>query len=200
MEPIKNFDKVNAMGQGSSQLPVGGYVCVVKDVQYKSYDGGDCMYIAWDVAEGEHKGFYMKRFKADKDKTEDARWKGVYKLYVPKDDGSDIDEWTKRKLKTFTNALEDSNKDYKWDWDEKKWKNLKFGGIVGEHETFIEGKESTITFNEMRFVTSVQKIKDGDFKPAEKYVDKKVQEYLSKNTATSTGFLSAEGEPDEIPF
>lgn len=201
MEPIKNFDKVNAMGQGSTQLPVGGYVCVIKDVQYKKYDWGDCMYIAWDVAEGELKGFYMKKFKADKENNEDAKWKGVYKLYVPKDDGSEQDEWTKRKLKTFTNALEDSNDGYKWNWDEKKWKNLKFGGVVGEHETFIDGKDSTITFNEVRFVTTVQKIKDGDFRPADKYVDNKAKEFLANNnSAADTGFLSAEEGPDEIPF
>lgn len=198
MKQFKDYDKTQTMGSGSNQLPVGGYVCVVKDTQYKEYDWGDCLYIAFDIAEGDQKGFYMNKFNADQ--SEDKKWKGVYKLFVPKDDGSEKDEWTKRKFKTFTTALEESNKDYAWDWDEKKWKSkkLKFGAVMQQHETYIEGSEHTITFTDVAYVTSVQKIKDGDFKPADKYVDKRAKDFLA--TQNTTEFLSASEGPDEIPF
>ena len=53
--------------------------------------------ISIDVAEGEFKDFYATDYRGQNQ--EDKKWRGVLRLYVPKDDGSDMDEWTKSKLK-----------------------------------------------------------------------------------------------------
>ena len=67
----------------------------------------DSLEISIDVAEGEFKDFYATDYRGQNQ--EDKKWRGVLRLYVPKDDGSDMDEWTKSKLKAATNAVEDSN-------------------------------------------------------------------------------------------
>lgn len=77
----------------------------------------DVLVIAFDIAEGEQAGFYKRNY--DSQTQEDKKWKGVYRLYCPKDDGTDQDNWTKRRFKTVMEAFESSNEKYHWNWDEK---------------------------------------------------------------------------------
>lgn len=71
---------------------------------------------------------------------EDRKWRGVARFYVPTDDGSDSDEYTKSVLRSVTDALEASNKGYVWDWDESKLKGLKVGILVRDKEYEIDGR------------------------------------------------------------
>lgn len=202
MKPINNFDKVRGYDTGSTQLPVGGYVLKIAGVRYETGQGGnsDRIVVAFDVAEGDYKGFFQNRYDADTN--EDRKWKGTANLYVPKEDGTEQDEWTIRKLKTFTNALQDSNDGYKWDWDESKWKGLQIGGVFGDVYSVINGKQ--VKFTAFRAAASVENIRKNDYRiPKPQYKNGAVPQ----PTEDAVGKLASEdfmqiapGTEEEIPF
>lgn len=199
MKPINNFDKVRAYSE-SSQLPVGGYVLKITAVRYENGENGnsDRIVVAFDVAEGDQTGFFKNRYESDPN--ENRKWKGTTTLYVPLEDGSDRDEWTMRKFKTFTNALEDSNKNYKWDWNENKWKGLLIGGLFGEVHTVIDGKQ--ITYTAFRNACDAESVRKGSFKiPKPQYKNGASAITGSVMDAATEDFMQVpEGADEEVPF
>ena len=143
----------NARYTGGEKLPAGAYVAKVMNVRYTPGENGnsDRIDVQFDIAEGEYKGFFKKQF--EENTQEDKKWKGKASVYVPKDDGSEKDGWTKNSFAKWTNAFEDSNGSYKWDWDENKWKGLKVGLMFAETGNVIEGKE--VVYTEVRYPMSV---------------------------------------------
>lgn len=202
MKPIKNFNKVQPYSNGPTQLPPGGYVLKITGVRYEDGQNGfsDRIVVAFDVLEGEYAGFFKKKFDADM--SEDKKWKGSTILYIPKEDGSKEDEWTTKKFKTFTNALEDSNKNYHWDWEEKKWKNLLIGGAFGEVHTLIDGKQ--IQYTTFKSAYSVDDIRNNNFripKPQYKNGTHVTNMPPTNSTFSSDGFISTDDIDDEgVPF
>lgn len=205
MKALNNFEesKKKAAYKGSSRLPVGGYVAKIKDVRYEEgkEDNSDMIILAYDIAEGEHKDFFKNQF--DNNTQEDKKWKGRTTIYVPKDDGSERDEWTKTAFARWTNAFEDSNKGYVWDWDEKKWKGKMIGLIYGEVGTVIDGKP--IEYTECRFPESVEKVRSGDFKipafKARKGYDEAIDKQGDEERANDKGFMNIPDTIDEeLPF
>lgn len=129
MKAINNWDNVKASTDFTT-LPAGGYVCRIQGAkisEYQSHNGStfERLEVAVDIEEGEYKGYYRQDF--DNQQTEDKKWRGVFRLYVPSGDGSEQDNWSTAKLKRFVTDVEDSNPGYRWDWDEKKLK----GKLVG---------------------------------------------------------------------
>ena len=61
------------------QLPVGGYEVKIINAKEEVFDWGTKLVIAFDIAEGEQKGFYQKDF--DNQQGEDKKWHGVYRIY-----------------------------------------------------------------------------------------------------------------------
>lgn len=201
MKPINNYEKYKAYENNTTQLPVGGYVFRISAVRYEQGQNGtsDRIVVAFDVAEGEHAGFFKKKFDADQN--EDKKWKGTTTLYIPKEDGSEQDNWTIRKLKTFTNALEDSNPNYKWDWDENKWKGLMIGGVFGEIYTVINGKQ--IKYNAFKTSCSVGDIHAGRFRiPKPQYKNGASPAGTAATPqADSEGFMNISSDNlEDVPF
>lgn len=201
MKPINNYEKYQAYENNTTQLPVGGYVFRISAVRYEQGQNGssDRIVVAFDVAEGEHAGFFKKKFDADQN--EDKKWKGTTTLYIPKEDGSEQDNWTIRKLKTFTNALEDSNPNYKWDWDENKWKGLMIGGVFGEIYTVINGKQ--IKYTAYKTACSVGNIHAGQFRtPKPQYKNgAKPEGTAATPQADSEGFMNISSDNlEDVPF
>lgn len=142
MKPIGNWDDVKA-AKDFEPLPAGAYSCRIQGAKIKEYTGKDGsqfekLEIALDIDEGDFKDFYKQDF--DSQQTEDKRWKGVLRLYLPKDDGSEKDGWTASRLKACINAIEDSNGGYHWDWNESKLKGKKAGCIFRREEWSFNGK------------------------------------------------------------
>jgi len=186
---------------GSERLPVGAYECQIKNVQYVTGENGnsDRIDVLFDIAAGDYKDFFKKKYDADE--SEDKKWKGRKSIYIPTDDGSERDGWTKNTFAKWTNAFEDSNNGYKWDWKEEKWKGLKVGIVFGETGTVIEGRE--ILYTEPRFAVSIDKVRDGSA-PKAKFVAKNGYTGTKQNTSNNAGsedFMKIpEGKDEEIPF
>ena len=195
MKAFNNYDKTQAYTE-SNRLPVGGYVLRILNVKIEEGKNGnsDQMVIAFDVAEGDYAGFYQKNFN---DQTgEDKKWKGTTRLWLPKDDGSEKDEWTKRRFKTFIVNVEDSNNGYHWDWDESKLKGKLVGGIFNEKEWELNG--NTGFFTNLHHFTTIEKVHQNDFKIPETTFLKNRQQNA---TPMPDGFVDVKaGSPEEIPF
>lgn len=182
-----DYDSTQAYTEGEI-LPKDGYVCKILNARID--DDGQSVVVAYDIAEGKYTDYFKKRFNAKKN--EDKKWSANYKLYIPKDDGSEKDGWTKRTFKTFTNALEDSNEGYHFDWDEQKFKGKLIGGLF-RYEEFMGQDNKPHKVAKMNKACTVDKIHSGNFKlPDDKL--------LPTNTNKSD-FMNIPDEIDEeIPF
>lgn len=201
MKRFNGYDdaKKQAESAGAPKLPEGAYVCKILAVKYEEADQegrSDRIIIRFDIAEGEYKDFFQKQY--ENNTSEDKKWKGVARVYVPKDDGTKEDGWTKRTLASWTLAFEKSNPGYEWDWDESKWKNKIVGIVFGRTGTVINGRN--IVYTEARFPIEAEKVRDGSAPQAE-FKAKNGYKEESKPQVDSDGFMNIpEGVEEEIPF
>ena len=131
MKPFNGFEAKKSSG-GRELLPAGGYVAKILNAEEISYSWGSVLLISFDIIEGQFKDFFSTDYK-NQDR-EDKKWRGTYRLSVPKDDGSEKDGWTKR---TFGNAIwsiEASNPGYHWDWNETALKGKTVGVLYRNRE------------------------------------------------------------------
>lgn len=120
------------------KLPLGAYVCKVKKVAIQNNQYGDQLCILFDIAEGEFSGFFNEEFRTNSN--ENKKWKGVLRQFIPKDDGSEKDEWTKSSFKGLVTSFEKSNPGYVWKWDENTLAGKMIGILFRNEEWEYEGK------------------------------------------------------------
>ncbi len=193
---IKRFgDYEKTQGYSAYQaLPKGGYVARIMGAAVMENSKGQYVKISVDIAEGEYQGYYAHDYEGQTG--EDKKWRGIYLLNVPRDDGSEQDGWTKRKFKTFTEALEDSNPGYHFDWDESKFKGLIIGALFNERE-YEKSDGSVGRATNLAQVTSVDNIRSGKYK----LPDDKLLKRTSGSAASPDGFMNIPDSIDEeLPF
>jgi hypothetical protein len=179
---VKKFDGYDAIviRGGQKAIEPGGYVCKVQGVKIESFRNCEAIKVRLDIVEGEYMGFYKKRYESDRAKTPDAKWGGVFLVFLPRGDDSEKDAYTKQAFKRFMTAVERSNDGYKWDWDENSLVGKYFGGVFGREQYLVDGTPKFST--KCRFVHSVDAIRSGKFKvPA----DKLLQGYAPQAAAPS---------------
>lgn len=159
---FQNYETTQAYTD-SEQLPRGGYICRITGARIEETQYGQRVKIAFDIDDGPYKGYYQNKYDANQN--EDKKWPGVYSLGVPKDDGTEQDNWTKRRFKTFTNALEDSNAGYHFDWDETKFKGKRIGIVFNYREYEFNGRNG-MTPNPAK-VVAVEAIANNHYKVPE---------------------------------
>lgn len=187
--------KKSAQAMNGMRLPVGAYICKIMGVRYTngSDDKSDMITVQFDIDEGEQKGFFKAQYDANQN--EDKKWKGRATIYVPNDDGSEKDGWTKNAFAKWTNSFEASNAGYSWDWDENKWKGLSIGLMFAETGTVIEGKE--VTYVEPRFPMSVEDVKANKWKVP----NLKKKNGYTGNPAANDDFMNvSDSDAEELPF
>lgn len=191
IKKFKDYEQTKSYGD-YEKLPKGGYVLVIKGAEVLQNRIGDYIKISADIYEGEFIQFFTREYKNQQ--TEDKKWHCNYLLNIPKDDGSEQDGWTKRKFKTFTEALEESNEGYHFDWDEQKFKGKLIGGLFNERE--YEGRDGAVRkATNWANVCTVDKIREGSYTlPDDKLINK-------APTTSSTGFMDIpDSVDDELPF
>ena len=102
----KNYEEAKAYTE-AERLPAGGYVLKIEDIKYEEGQGekSDVIIFRFDIAEGGFTGFFRKNF--EENTQEDKKWKGSHRIYVPKEDGSEQDVWTMKRVENVMNAYED---------------------------------------------------------------------------------------------
>lgn len=164
MKQFKDYENVKATIE-REPLPKGGYICEIKKAEVREYESKDGnkferLEVAIDICEGDYKDFFANDYRSQQ--SEDKKWRGVLRQYLPKDDGSEKDNWTKSAFKALIIAIEESNPNFHWDWDEKKLKGLKVGCLFRSEEWKWDDKTGWAT-RPFKFI-EIQKIKDGKFK------------------------------------
>lgn len=179
MDGVKPYGDVNI-------LPKGGYVMKILGVSVKQNRVGQYLELACDVVEGEYKDFFMEDYRNQSDP---KKWHCNAFVNVPRDDGSEKDGWTKRSFATFIDALESSNPNYKFDWDETKLKGLTVGGLFVNRE--YENQNGEIRQGTtLKSWTSVEKIRAGKYKLP--------KDQLLERSTSSSGFTPV--SDDDLPF
>lgn len=192
---IKQYGGYAAKKSGGAReiLPAGGYVAKIVSAKVDSTQWGDKLIVAFDIAEGDYREFFKKDF--DGNVNEDKKWRGVYRLSIPADDGSEQDEWKKRSFNNFAFALENSNNGYVWDWDESKLKGKMFGVLFRNKEWEMNGRTGWTT--EACSAIDAQSVRDGKFKmPKDKPLN-------GNGSAASSRFETtapANESDDDLPF
>lgn len=120
------------------KLPVGAYVCKIKQVRIQDNSFGSQLAMLFDISEGEYSGYFKKDF--DGNTAQDRKWRGVLRVWLPKDDGSEKDEMTKRTFKGMVTSFEKSNPGYVWDWNENSLVGKTVGILFRNEEWDYNGK------------------------------------------------------------
>lgn len=196
MKKFNDYNETQAIID-AQKIPAGGYMAVIKKAEVKEYLSKNGNYekleISFDITEGEYKDYYADNYRAQLD--ENKKWKGVLRLSVPSDDGSDSDAFCKRKFKTNILAVEDSNIGYHWDWDERKLKGKAVGVLLQNKEWEFKGNTGW-SAQPYGFVDA-EKIKSGKFKVPK---DKPLKNSNSAPTVTKKTTDFEEIDDDDLPF
>ena len=121
---------------------------------------------------------------------EDKKWRGIYRMYLPKDDGSEKDSWSKRTLGNVIWSFEASNNGYHWDWNESVLKDKLIGVLFRNKEWEYNGQTGWTT--ECCAVTDIESIR------ANKYRTPKDKPLSNK---TPAGFTDLSNEEDkDLPW
>lgn len=195
MKQLNGYAEAKAYTE-QERLPVGGYVLQIIDVKYQTNDWGDIILLSFDIAEGEHKGFFKENY--NQQTGEDKKWKGTYRLRVPKDDGSEQDQWTMRRFKTIITAFEESNSNYHWNWDEQTLKGKTIGALFNNKEYELNGRHGF--FTNCHSLIAAEKIRSGKFTVPEDTLLKKGGN-ATQPRPDADGFINIpDGIDEELPF
>jgi len=184
---MKRLDMTNVKEAGSFSRPeAGAYICIitkVEDISSKEY-----LKVTYDIAEGEHKGYYSDM----RENHPDWLWAGAYtKSYKPT---------ALSMFKRFCSAVSKSNGNFVFD-----------GGQVNADEKTLVGKLIGLLFQEEEYYGNDGELKTRLIVNREFPIDQigkqktpKVKELEGKDTAdaaTINGFVHVEDDvPDEISF
>lgn len=179
--------------EGGPSLEVGGYELTIKGARVEDYNDFSILKIAFDIINHDkYENFFENKFKQLRLKNPEAKWPntGVFDVFIPKDDGSEKDSFTKQSFKQFTTSVEKSNPGYVWNWNEKSLIGKIFGGVFGREEFKDENGEYHFAVK-CRFANSVERIKSGNFTVPKDKLTKEHRNNTQNNFASaSLGDLS----------
>lgn len=189
----KDYDSVKVGGE-SKILPAGGYICkILKAEETESKNGKPMLKVAFDITDGEYKGYFRDMFdswKAGSDDPQSVKWPftGTKWILLYNSEGE-----TNRDFKSFCTALEDSGTEVwkKEALDAKGLKDAQLGIIFRreEHEYMNTKSWRTVPWG----FRSVKAIQEGTFNVPE---DKPLPQTVGTYEITDS-FSTAE---DDIPF
>ena len=157
MEKINNWNEIEAKGmEDFKSLPIGAYECVIKEanVHKSEQSGKESFRVAVDIAKGEYKDYYQKRY--DNNTNENKKWDNNACKYFG------LGETGLPFLKGFITCVENSNNGYKWDWDESKLKGKTIACIFRyeEYEKQDGTKGVKTRLSQFRSIDKLEELKD----------------------------------------
>ena len=195
---LPTYDKTKRR-KSFQMLPKGAYVVTIKNAREESNKSGSGSHlcIAFDIAEGEYKGFYQAQF--ENDANEDKKWPrdAIYYLSVPSDNSASYvwDGWN-----TFLDDLEDSNNGFVFGGDVKTLKGKLIGGKFHNEQSEYNG--TVYDHTRLRWTCPADDVRSG--KPGAMPKDKLIGDAKAKAPAVSTdsdGFMNIpDGTDEEVPF
>lgn len=197
---IKQYNGAKAQRRSSGRevLPAGGYVARIlnAEVQHYNFSNGavDKLVLSFDILEGKFKDFFKTDYQNNQN--EDKKWRGVFRITIPADDGTESDGWAKNAFNNFIYALEDGNPGYTWAWDETTLKGKVIGVLFRNKEWEFNGNTGWTT--ECCAVDAASAIREGNFKMPK---DKPLSNKKNASGGNSGGFAEVTAEESgDLPF
>lgn len=196
MSSLPSYDKTKRK-KSFETLPKDCYVVKImnaKETANKN-NSGSHIAIAFDIAEGDYKNFYMEQY--ENNTNEDKKWPNdaIYRLTVPADGSQQfvIDNWN-----TFFADLEDSNNGFVFSGDCSKLKGKLIGGKFHIEQTEYRGKVYNHT--RLRWTCVADDVRSG--KAAKNMPNDKFLNSPSRSSQTAeTDFMTIpDNSKEEIPF
>ena len=153
MKEISNFNELEATEVVSTGLQKGVYVARILRV----IDREDKEYLeVWlDIAKGPQTGYFTKLYEADTNPEKTWNNQGIWRA-------SYKDTATKF-FKAFITAVEKSNLNYRWDWNEQSLVNKMCVAVYGEEEYLSKDNEVKIS-TKIREIRSTEALQKGEIK------------------------------------
>ena len=193
MKEIKGFTPKQTVPARADKLPAGGYIAKILEAKIIEYTWGEVLCVNFDIADGEHKGHFMARFKADANSEFGQKWKGTYRLTIERADGK-FEDSLRSRLEHFVWAVQASNPGYTWDWNEAGLKGKWLGVLFRNKEWEFGGKTGWMT--ECSAVTSALAIRSGDYEvPADKPLPRKAGQPAAASAADVDIFAAPASAP-----
>ena len=157
----------------------------MEDVSNKEY-----LRICFDIVKGDNKGYFQKLY--DSDTRKDKKWPVAGTLI------RSYKESALSMFKGFITAIEKSNKNYKWNFDEKTLVKKYIGLIIADEE-YLNQKGQKRVRNYVSSVRSLEAIEKGDFTiPALKELDEsKIAETNKKEEDFVDPFANSNDDKEE---
>lgn len=185
MNKPQGYDEAQAFGEFET-LPAGGYKCIIKKVACETASNGkEFLKLAIDIAEGEYKDFFKKKFDSDTRVT-DKKWSGVWTVFI---EGYNPGT-TNPKFKGLITSVEASNNGFKFDFAKEQDLTNKKVGLVFREEEFLGTDGQTHSATKVFFAVSYDKAEE------QKIPNKKTLNDSGANS--STGFQEVNDE--NLPF
>lgn len=193
MKPINGY-KAEAPAAKFPMLPKGLYIAKISAVRIDGKEPDQRMIIRLDIVEGEHAGYYTRRYKSDQASSSgkfEVKYKGDYALQIPDQANEKRQhyDWDLRAFNGTMFAVEDSNEGYQWDWNEQSL----VGKIIGINVR--EGSFNGSPYTTIGRLESVKMIREGKVK-----VMKDMAPRTSGNTENAAAAPSFTVVDEEIPF
>lgn len=155
MKPYEGY-KAEASGNSFPMLPVGAYVCEIKNVKIEGHEPDQQLILRLEIVEGEFTNYYTNRYNADVQRNASkqlygTKYKGDFRLNIPNPANTKREhpEWDVSAFNNMVYCVQTSNPGYEWKWDETSLKgklvgiNVRAGTYNGNPYTTI-GKLETI--------------------------------------------------------
>ena len=154
MRKPANYEETQARTGESRQLPAGLNACQIVMAIEEERNGSRLLAIAFDIAEGEYKGFFQQRYDADTNPQKKWPGAGIRRQFVEDRDGS-----CNPFFKGLITSIEESNPGFKWNWDENTLRGKKFGAIMGREEFLAnDGQKKMAT--KVFYISSIEGLKN----------------------------------------
>ena len=216
----KFYDNIVVKSDDNIKLKDGYYEGIIKGVKIRTSEINgikqDILTVFLDIIQdGEYKNFFQKKYDSDARDKKDKRWLCSYDFFLDNDKKTPKEnETSARYLKRFLTAVENSNPNFKFNWDENELKDKKVGLGFGLKE--FQGNNGKIyTTTELRCFRSLDAIEKIDYNDINKKFDVrninnvfiKYRDYMeqsnqSKNTDENEedSYVTVEVDDDDIPF
>lgn len=191
---LPTYDK-NKRKQTFQQLPKGAYVVTIKNAKEvaNKNSSGSHLEIAFDIAEGEYKGFYMKQFESNSNEDKKYPRDAYFYLNIPDDESKPYvwDNWN-----TFFADLEDSNNGFVFSGNLTTLKDKLIGGKFCIEQTEYNG--NIYDHTRLRFTCVAEDVRQGK---AGKLPNDKLVKSKPSVPASSDGWMDIpEGTDTEVPW
>lgn len=148
------------------KLEPGGYVLKILAVKVEETQNGAKLALQFDIAEGEQKDFFKKLYDATPSEWESKKWKGSYRIKIPKHEGDDTKYrksvgFFKSQLEAFEKSNANLHIDAESEWDEQVLKGKLVGGLFNEKEFDFKGKHGM--FTQCKRLMSAEDIRNCNF-------------------------------------